>query len=556
MTWALLVSLLAKSSLVAGAGLVCARRLTRDPVERVDILRGAVCLLLALPVIMNVLPPLELALLPPLDIPAAPAVVAASSSPAPPPPPPWWTSPGAILGGLWLLGAALVSGHLVVGLDILRRWTRKGRPVTAPEWLAPLARLPSVDRPGLVASDRVAGPISWGVAPGAILLDPATLSEPQGAPAIMAHELAHLRRHDWIFLILSRVVLAIFWFNPLVWRLHAALAERSEEAADAIAVGSVDRALYAQTLVRLAASPAPFVAALPMAANARTLKTRIACLMTQAPDRRRPLTVALTIAALAVVATPLAAFGLSRQASPPITPPAVAPAPASPVAVARVQPPAEVAEAAEAAPAAAAEPAAPVAPPPPPPPPVAPVAPVPPVAPADSAADAYDLASAKAQAAWSRAQARAEADWSRSMAEAARVNAEQIRREVEAHRGEIEAAARLAARQARLSAQDARRIGEEARQAGERARVEAIKVARVQMAQGAVQMRAGARQMREEAARLGDPAYRARQIEDNRARGNIVTDQELQDVARRLPRQADNLECQADKLAAQAKDMS
>jgi len=76
------------------------------------------------------------------------------------------------------------------------------------------------------------------------------------------------------------------------------------------------------------------------------------------------------------------------------------------------------------------------------------------------------------------------------------------------------------------------------------------------MAQGAVQMRAGARQMREEAARLGDPAYRARQIEDNRARGNIVTDQELQDVARRLPRQADNLECQADKLAAQAKDMS
>ena len=73
---------------------------------------------------------------------------------------------------------------------------------------------------------------------------------------------------------------------------------------------------------------------------------------------------------------------------------------------------------------------------------------------------------------------------------------------------------------------------------------------------GAVQMRAGARQMREEAARLGDPAYRARQIEDNRARGNIVTDQELQDVARRLPRQADNLECQTDKLAAQAKDMS
>ena len=41
MTWALLVSLLAKSSLVAGAGLVCARRLTRDPVERVKVYLAA-----------------------------------------------------------------------------------------------------------------------------------------------------------------------------------------------------------------------------------------------------------------------------------------------------------------------------------------------------------------------------------------------------------------------------------------------------------------------------------------------------------------------------------
>ena len=65
MTWTLLLSLLVKSSIVAGAGLVCARFLTQRPVDRVDILRGTVCLLVALPVIMNVLPALDLALLPP-----------------------------------------------------------------------------------------------------------------------------------------------------------------------------------------------------------------------------------------------------------------------------------------------------------------------------------------------------------------------------------------------------------------------------------------------------------------------------------------------------------
>ena len=51
MTWALLLSLLVKSSLIAGAGLACSRLLAQRPVDRVDILRGVTCLLLALPVI-------------------------------------------------------------------------------------------------------------------------------------------------------------------------------------------------------------------------------------------------------------------------------------------------------------------------------------------------------------------------------------------------------------------------------------------------------------------------------------------------------------------------
>jgi len=538
MTWTLLLSLLAKSSLVAGAGLACARFLTRRPVERVDILRATVCLLLALPAIMNVLPPIELALLPPL--PAPEAVVTSLAAEVPPAAEArlWWSTPGAMLGGLWLLGAALIGGRLALGLRTLERWTRKGQPVTEPTWLAPLKDLPAIDRPGVVGSDRVAGPLSWGVAPGTILLDPATLAQPQTAPAIMAHELAHLRRHDWIFLILSRLALAIFWFNPLVWRLHATLVERSEEAADAAAVGRVDRALYARTLVRLAAAPAPHGVprgALAMAADAKTLKTRIACLMTDTPERRRPLTVGLTVAALAVVATPLAAFGLSRQVAPPVPPSppaAVAEAPPPPV------PPAPPAKAAIAEP------------------PAAPAPPAPPTPPSETDPDRYDRIQARAQADWDRNQAHAQAEWARAQAEAARVDAEDIRRQVEAHRGEIEAAARLAARQARLSADEARRIGEQARREGERARVEAMKVARVQMAQGAVQMRAGARQMREEAARLRDPTYRARQIEDNRARGHEVTDEDLKDLARKLPGQADDLDRQADKLAEKAQEMS
>ncbi len=49
MTWALLAALLVKSSLIAAAGLAGARFLTQRAVDRVDILRAAVCLLLACP---------------------------------------------------------------------------------------------------------------------------------------------------------------------------------------------------------------------------------------------------------------------------------------------------------------------------------------------------------------------------------------------------------------------------------------------------------------------------------------------------------------------------
>jgi len=550
MTWTLLISLLVKSSLIAGAGLAASRHLTQRPVERVDILRGAVCLLLALPVIMNALPPIELALLPPLA--AAPAVTSAPKIAVGAVAAPFWTSPGAILGGLWLLGAALIGGRLALGVRTLTRWTRKAEPVTCSAWLAPLEDLPPADRPNLACSERVNGPLSWGVAPGSILIDPATLTERHTAPAIMAHELAHLRRHDWIFLLISRVVLAIFWFNPLVWRLHAVLRQRSEEAADAAALGSVDRALYARTLIRLAAQPAPLlapIASLPMAADARTLKTRIACIMTPASEHRRPVTVALAVAALAAVATPLAAFAVTRQLAPP-TPPT---APAS--VASTLSPPAELPPVPRA-------PAAEAVPPAPPVPPVAPVPAVAPVPVADTS-DVYDLIQARAQADWDRAQALAQAKWSRAQAEAVRVNAEQIRRQVEAHRDEIQAAAREAtaqaraqAEQVRLSAEEARRIGEEARRAGERARVVAIKQARIDLAKGAAQMRAGAQQMREEAVRLRDPAYRAKQIADNRARGQTVTDKELQELSRRLPNQADDLEREAGRLEQRSLDAS
>jgi beta-lactamase regulating signal transducer with metallopeptidase domain len=574
MTWTLIAALLVKSSLIAGAGLACARLVAQRSVDRVDILRATVCLLLALPVIAAAAPALSLALLPPVPplasplppLPSPPALVAPAMGQAGPAAVAWTWPPrlGAALGaalealapwlpraiGLaWLAGVMAIVGWLLLGVRTLELWTRRGDPVTHPDWLAPLDHLPPVDRPSLVASGRLTGPLSWGVAPGFILVDPASLSERAAAPAILAHELAHLRRHDWIFLVLSRVVLALFWFNPLVWRLHADLAERSEEAADAAALTTIDRALYARTLVRLAtpsALPAPAArgAALAMAADARTLKTRIACIMTHTAPRRRPIAIALTVSALALVATPLAALELRRQD-------AVAPAPPPP-------------------PAPPAPPAPPPAPPEPPEPPPEPLMAAPPEPPAPPAPPAYHIRldgprrttsaepplTAEAGARAAEAHARADEAWAR--ADAIHIQADALRRLADAARVQADAA-RQAAEQVRIDGKQARIISDQARLAGDRARLEATRQriqVRLDMARGAQDMRKGAQQMRAEAVRLRDPAYRAQQIAENHARGAEITDADLRALADSLPVQADKLDREADRLVEHARDPS
>ena len=519
---ALMLSMAVKSSLIAAAGLALAAILKGRPADHADILRATVCLVLALPVAMVLVPGWTLALLP-----AAPVEVLTEASRDPL----WqgeigqlagvsvsaampWPSAMQVAALLWVLGGLLVVARLVLGIMTLDRWTGEGQVVTAPAWRNALSRLAPKPAPRLVMTQRLPGPVSWGVRPGTILLDPASLSDPTSAEAILAHELAHLRRGDWLFLILSRLALAIFWFNPLVWALHATLIARTEEAADAAAVSRVDRQTYAHALVRLASQPVASNASIPwtstaMAGDVRSLEKRIACLMTPHTIRSRPLAVAGAVLALSVIATPLAALQVTQDVPPP------PPAPAAPV--------------------------VPVAPPAPPVPPlpvmtVAPVAPpapqdppAPPVAPRTSTrviqVTSYEDATP---------QERAEIDQARADAEQARIDAGQARRQAEA--------ARIEAERARVEATRAREVAGVARQEAAR-----------QMASGAEEMRRGAEEMRREAHRLEDPAYRATQIVENRERGAIVTDAQLVELAATLRIRADTLDERADAMQQRAR---
>jgi bla regulator protein blaR1 len=129
-------------------------------------------------------------------------------------------------------------------------------------WLTALAR--AQRRMGfkhgtaLLTSNALASPISWGLMRPVILLNSRAVEASGEAEAIIAHELAHVARMDWMKLLLARIATALFWFNPLVWMLAREAHQLREEAADdAVLAADIPDTDYAQLLVGVARHECP-----------------------------------------------------------------------------------------------------------------------------------------------------------------------------------------------------------------------------------------------------------------------------------------------------------
>lgn len=307
---ALLVDLGWKSALLAALVLLGWGALRgRAAGERVLWLRLGIGALLALPLLALAGPSLELAVLPAEEIAVATPIVAepvADLAAAP------------VADGIdWLLvlyaiGAGLVLLRLAFGLVTLLRWTRAATPVADPRWTSALARASRrIARPvRLLASPKIDAPLSWGVAPAWILIGPATEQQGGQADAVLAHEMAHVRRFDWPMLMLAQLATALLWFNPLVWWIGRALAAQIELAADEDAVAEVARADYAHTLLSVGAGQA-HRSACGMTYAHSTLGQRIRQVLEGGPKRpaSRMLSAAMLVAAVAI-AGPLGALRL------------------------------------------------------------------------------------------------------------------------------------------------------------------------------------------------------------------------------------------------------
>lgn len=196
------------------------------------------------------------------------------------------------LAWAWLLGVALMSLRLLAGLACVARWRRRSRPAPA-QWQSRLDQLARRMGVGLsvelrllpAAVDVAAGPFTVGWWRPVVLL-PAGLLTGLPTPlleALLAHELAHVRRWDYLAHLLQKAVEALLFFHPVIWWLSRRLRIERELVADALAAGQLGAPRQmAEALQALALGPqAPALAA---AAQGGELAQRVRALVRRAPS--------------------------------------------------------------------------------------------------------------------------------------------------------------------------------------------------------------------------------------------------------------------------------
>ena len=105
---------------------------------------------------------------------------------------------------------------------------------------------------------------------------PETVSE-QDFPQVLAHERCHIRRWDHVWKPLAFLLLAVNWFNPVLWAAYVLLGRDMERACDEMVLKNatpIQRAAYSRALVACATQP-KMAAVCPLAFGEVAVKERV-----------------------------------------------------------------------------------------------------------------------------------------------------------------------------------------------------------------------------------------------------------------------------------------
>jgi TonB family protein len=230
-----------------------------------------------------------------------------------------------LIVSVWALGVFLLALKLAAGIVRLATKDANCTPLIGDAWnrfVPELSTKFELTRPVLLMAPIRSRPmpVTWGILRPRILL-PADAGgwTDERKRIVIAHELAHVRRHDWLWQICAELLRTFGWFHPLAWVAAAKLRHESERACDDCVLNSgIAASDYANQLLDLARtlgnSRHGWTTALAVA-RPSSLERRLVAMLNPSINRHR--LSRATRLAVPVLATclllPLAAIGLPAQ---------------------------------------------------------------------------------------------------------------------------------------------------------------------------------------------------------------------------------------------------
>ena len=189
--------------------------------------------------------------------------------------------------GVWLLGVSVLSARMLwgwFGVRRLRKQAQQSARAALQELFARLLERLAISKPvRLVESALVEVPTVIGWLKPIVLLPATAMSglSTEQLEALLAHELAHVRRNDYLINLLQSVIETLLFYHPAVWWLSRRIRIEREHCCDDLAVQVCgDELSYAKALVALEELRGPQVS-LAMSADGGSLLQRVRRLMSR-----------------------------------------------------------------------------------------------------------------------------------------------------------------------------------------------------------------------------------------------------------------------------------
>ena len=165
------------------------------------------------------------------------------------------------LAFIWLLGFLFLLSRLLLGFFVVKGFKRSLTAIE-PEANEPLGEIlhkiqkqfPGMSLPGIYTTSAIYSPVVLGIFKPILVL-PAYLIETLNRnelKSILLHELSHIYHKDQLIGVLQRMVTALHWWNPAVYKLSEYFSRAREEISDNYALKEHSSREYAECLINLA----------------------------------------------------------------------------------------------------------------------------------------------------------------------------------------------------------------------------------------------------------------------------------------------------------------